>query len=388
MRTRLSKRASLVNPSATLGITSKAKKMRREGIDVVSFGAGEPDYDTPLNIKNAAKDAIDKGITKYTPSTGLIELKEVISGKFKKDNNLIYETSQIIVSCGAKHSIFNSVFALCEEGDEVIIPSPYWLSYPEMVALSGAKSVIIKAAEKNNFKFTEKELSSSITPKTKLLILNSPSNPTGSIYSENELRFIAKLAKEKDFFVISDEIYEKITYTGKKPVSIASLDKDIYERTITVNGVSKSYSMTGWRIGYLACAKDIASAISNIQDHTTSNPTSISQIASLEALKGDQSFVDKMVNEFAKRRDYMVKRLNFIKGFKANNPDGAFYIFCDISSFKMNSMDFCSKLLEEANVAIIPGGPFGWDTHVRFSFATSMENITKGLDKIEKWVKQ
>ncbi len=388
MKKVLSKRATLVKPSATLGITSKANKMRQEGIDIVSFGAGEPDYDTPQSIKNAGKDAIDKGKTKYTPSTGILELKQAVCEKFKVDNNLIYEPSQIIVSCGAKHSIYNAIFAICEEGDEVIIPSPYWLSYPEMVMLAGAKNVIVKTSEANGFRLTEKDLKTNITSRTKLLILNSPSNPTGSIYSEDELKFIARLAKENDFYIISDEIYEKISYTDKKIVSIASLDKDVFDRTITVNGVSKSYSMTGWRIGYLGCSKEIASAISNIQDHTTSNPTSISQAAALEAMKGDQSFVKTMVKEFVKRRDYMVNKLNSIKGFKASNPEGAFYVFSDISSFGMDSLKFCSKLLEEAKVAVIPGGPFGWDTHIRFSFATSMENIQKGLDRIEKWVKQ
>lgn len=388
MNIRLSKRAALIKPSATLGITSKAKKMRQDGIDVISFGAGEPDYDTPVNIKNAAIDAINKGITKYTPSTGILEIKHAIVEKFKKDNNISYEPSQIVVSCGAKHSIFNAIFTLCEEGDEVIIPSPYWLSYPEMVGLSGAKSIIVKTREENDFKLTENDLRSSITKKTKLLILNSPSNPTGSIYNEDELKFIAKLAKENNFYIISDEIYEKISYTAKKIVSIASLDKDACDRTITVNGVSKSYSMTGWRIGYLGCHPDIAKAISNIQDHTTSNPTSISQMAALEAIKGDQSFVKTMVLEFAKRRDYIVGRLNSIKGFSAKKPDGAFYVFSDISGFKMDSFKFCDKLLEEAKVAVIPGGPFGFNTHIRFSFATSMENITKGLDRIEKWAKQ
>ena len=307
---KLAKRVSDIAESVTLQITSKAKKMVKEGVDVVSFAAGEPDFDTPMQIKAAAMEAIKSGFTKYTPSSGILELREAISKKFKLDNSLDYPASQIVVSNGAKHSLNNVFQALCEEGDEVIIPAPYWLSYPAMVKMAEATPVFVNTSSKNNFKVTEKDLTARITRKTKCFILNSPSNPTGSVYSPDELKIIAKLAVKYNFYVISDEIYEKLIYGNTKHVSIASLGKDIYDRTITINGLSKSYSMTGWRIGYAAGPLDVMKAIANLQSHAASNPASISQKAALAAISGDQKCVEEMRAEFEKRRDLMVSMIN------------------------------------------------------------------------------
>ncbi len=384
---RLAKRVIDIAPSATLGITSKAKKMRESGIDVVSFGAGEPDFDTPAHIKEAAIEAIKRGNTKYTPSTGIPELKKAISEKFLKDNNLNYEPSQVVVSCGAKHSIYNVIQVLCEEGDEVIIPSPYWVSYPEMVKLAGATPVIVDTLQENNFKLTEKMLLAAISENTRVIILNSPSNPTGCVYSLDEFKMVSEVAKSEGIYVISDEIYEKLVYEDNKHYSIGTLGKAIYDLTITVNGVSKSYAMTGWRIGYIGAPKEIAGAISNLQDHSTSNPASISQMAALAALTQDQDCVEMMRKEFDKRRGYMVRRLNSIPGLFCTNPGGAFYAFCDISNTGMDSVTFSNELLEKKNVAVVPGEGFGWDSHIRLSFATSEDNIKKGLDRIEEFVK-
>jgi aspartate aminotransferase len=382
---RLAKRVSGIGESVTLGITSKAKKMVKEGIDVVSFAAGEPDFDTPDFIKQAAIKAINEGFTKYTPSSGMPELREAIARKFKKDNNLDYSPAEIVVSNGAKHSLYNIFQAICDKGDEVIIPAPYWLSYPAMVNLAEAKSVFIQTSATNNFKVTEKELAAGITDKTRCLILNSPSNPTGSLYSLDELKMIARLAVKHKFFVISDEIYEKLVYDNKPYVSIGSLGPDIHDLTITVNGVSKSYSMTGWRIGYAAGPIEVMKAIANVQSHATSNPCSISQRATLAGLEGDQRFMLDMRAEFQKRRDLMVSRLNKMKNISCIKPEGAFYVFCDISKFKQGSVKIANRLLEEARVAVIPGEPFGADSFIRFSFATSVGAINKGLDRIEEW---
>jgi len=385
---RLAKRVSSIASSVTLDITSKAKRMRKEGIDVVGLGAGEPDFDTPVHIKEAAKKAIDDGFTKYTPSSGIQELREAIAKKFAKDNGIDYKQPQIVVSSGAKHSLYNILQAICEKGDEVIIPSPYWLSYPEMVKMAEGRIVFVETKKSNNFKITEKSLKAAITKKTKALILNSPSNPTGCVYDLSELKFIAALAVKHNFFVISDEIYEKLIYDGKKHVSIASLGRDIYGLTITVNGVSKSYSMTGWRIGYAAGPLDVMEAISNLQSHATSNPASISQMAALAAMTQDQRFIDDMRAEFEKRRDLMVLGIGRIKNISCVKPEGAFYVFCDISKLNTYSLTLANRLLDEARVAVIPGGPFGSDSSIRLSFATSMDNITKGLDRIEEWVKR
>ena len=383
---KLTRRVSGIGESVTLEITSKAKKMANEGIDVVNFAAGEPDFDTPNHIKQAAIKAINEGFTKYTPSSGIPELREAISKKFKKDNNLYYPSSQIVVSNGAKHSLYNILQSICEKNDEVIIPSPYWLSYPAMVNLAEAKSVFIKTSAKNNFKITEKDLVSKITKNTKCFILNSPSNPTGSLYELDELEFIARLAVKHKFFVISDEIYEKLIYDNKKYVSIASLGTDIYGLTITVNGISKSYSMTGWRIGYAAGPIEVMKAIASMQSHTTSNPASISQKAALEAITGDQGFIDGMRSEFEKRRDLMVSSINKMKNISCTKPEGAFYIFCDISKLKESSIVIANRLLDEAKVAVIPGKAFGEDKFIRLSFAASMESISKGMDRLGEWV--
>ncbi len=393
---RLSKRIAKIEPSATLAITAKAKAMKADGIDVVGFGAGEPDFDTPHNIKQAAKQAIDQGFTKYTPASGIKELKQAICHKFRRDNNLEYKLDEIIVSCGAKHSIFNAILALCNENDEVIIPSPYWLSYPQMVKVAGARSVILETTSNSNFKIAPQQLRRVITPKTKLLILNSPSNPTGMVYAKEELQSITKILTEAGIFCISDEIYEKIIYDNQEHISIASLGRKMKELTIVVNGISKSYSMTGWRIGYAAGKKEIVQAMSNLQSHSTSNPNSIAQLAAVAALSGPQQEIKIMVEEFRKRRDYMVERINKINGFSCLKPQGAFYLFVDISKIIKqakykgkaieNSLSLAQIILSEARVAVVPGRVFGADQYLRISYATSMENIAKGLDRIEELV--
>jgi len=383
---KLANRVSDIAESVTLEITSRAKKMAREGIDVVSFAAGEPDFDTPVHIKQAAIKAINEGFTKYTPSSGTQELRDAISSKFKKDNSINYAPSQIVVSNGAKHSLYNIFQAICQKGDEVIIPAPYWLSYPAMVKIAEAKAVFVETKQENKFKSTEKELSSKITKKTRCLVLNSPSNPTGSVYSLDELEMIARLAVKHDFFVISDEIYEKLIYGDVKHVSIASLNKDIYDRTITVNGVSKSYAMTGWRIGYAAGPSDIMKAIANVQSHATSNPSSISQKAALAALSGDQECIERMRREFENRRDMMVSRLNTMRKISCVKPDGAFYVMCNISKMGLGSVKMANRLLEEAKIAVIPCEPFGADDFIRLSFATGVESIKKGMDRLNDWL--
>ena len=385
---RLAKRVLDIAESVTLQITSRAKKMVKEGIGVVNFAAGEPDLDTPMHIKAAGIEAIKSGFTKYTPSSGMLELREAIARKFKNDNALDYSPSQIVVSNGAKHSLNNVFQALCEEGDEVIIPAPYWLSYPAMVKMAQALPVYVSTTAENNFKVTEDGLAAKITEKTKCFILNSPSNPTGSVYSSEELKFIARLAVKNEFYVVSDEIYEKLVYGSAKHVSIASLGKDIYDRTITVNGLSKSYSMTGWRIGYAGGPAEIMKAIANLQSHAASNASSISQKAALAAIAGDQKCVEEMRQEFEKRRDFMVSRINNMGKISCTNPEGAFYVLCDVSKLKLSSVAAANRLLDEANVAVIPGEPFGDDSVVRLSFATGMNEIKKGLDRIEDWVKK
>ncbi len=386
---KISRRLGKVKESPTLAITAKAKEMKARGEDVVSFGAGEPDFDTPGNIKSAAIKSIEAGFTKYTPTSGIPDLKKAVCAKFLKDNGLSYEPSQIVVSCGAKHSLYNIFQAICDDGDEVIIPSPYWVSYVEMVKLAGGVPVILDTKQSDGFKVKPEALKSAITTKTVAFILNSPSNPTGSVYNRAELESIAGVLISNKIAVISDEIYEKIIYDGEKHISFASLSKDAYSLTFTVNGVSKSYSMTGWRIGYLGAPdKESAAAIGRLQDHSTSNPVSFTQKASLEAISGDQSCVYKMAEEFKKRRDYMVERVNSIKGFCCIRPKGAFYVFCDISQTGLSSFELARRLLEEEKVAVIPGEPFGCNTHIRLSFATSMEEIKKGLDRIEDWAKK
>ncbi|MFA5156337.1 MAG: pyridoxal phosphate-dependent aminotransferase [Candidatus Omnitrophota bacterium] len=384
--TRVSDRLKKIHPSSTLAITSKAKKLKAEGQDIVSFGAGEPDFDTPDFIKEAAIAAIKSGFTKYTPTTGIPDLKKAICEKFKRDNSLEYEPSQIVVSCGAKHSIFNILMALIKRGDEVLIPSPYWVSYPEMVNLCEGRPIFIKTAAQNNFKITPADLYKHITAKTKVLILNSPSNPCGTVYIEEELREIAAICVAKKIFVISDEIYEKIIFDGLKHVSIAGFDKDIYDLALTVNGMSKSYSMTGWRIGYFAGPQDIVDAVAKLQDHSTSNPASIAQKAAVAALASGEGFVKEMAAEFQKRRDFCLEKLAKIKRISVVKPEGAFYIFCNISKTKLDSLVFADRLLSEKLVAVIPGAAFGRDDYIRISFAASIEELDKGLSRIEAWL--
>lgn len=383
---KLSFRARSVSPSLTLAITAKAKKMKQEGMDVVGFGSGEPDFDTPDQIKLAAIKAIQQGFTKYTPESGIDELKNAICEKFRKENSLTYSPSQIVVSCGAKHSLYNIIQAVCGKGDEVIIPSPYWLSYPEMVNLAEAKSVFIETDESSGFRINISGLKKAITKKTKAIIINSPSNPTGAVYTKEELSEIGRLGAEKGILIISDEIYEKIIFDGNSHVSIASLGEGIFKNTVVVNGVSKSFAMTGWRIGYLAASdSELVTAVKNIQGHSTSNPASISQMAALEALKTSGAIVNEMRKVFEERRDYIVGRINKINGLSCMKPGGAFYVFCRIKKKSLSSMEAADRLLDEAKVAVVPGKVFGSDRHIRLSFATSMENIKKGLDRIEEW---
>ncbi|VVA43742.1 Aspartate aminotransferase [Candidatus Roizmanbacteria bacterium] len=382
---KLSKRALSINPSLTLSITAKAKEMKKQGLDVVSFGAGEPDFDTMLHIKEAAKKAIDEGFTKYTATSGIIELKEAICAKFRRDNWLDYEPKNIIVSTGAKQSLFNMIMVTIDPDDEVIIPVPYWVSYEEMVKIAEGKCVFLKT---NNFKINPQDLEKAITPKTKMLILCSPSNPTGVVYDEKELKQIAAICIKHNIYILSDEIYEKLIY-GKKHISIASVNEKIKKLTIVVNGVSKSYAMTGWRIGYAAAEEEIVKASTRLQDHTTSNPTSISQKAALAAINGPEDHVAKMIYEYKKRRDFMVDRLSRIEGIIASRPDGAFYVFANVSKFYSDevkgSMVFSQRLLEDAYVAVVPGIAFGDDRYVRLSFATGMEHIKRGLERMEKF---
>jgi aspartate aminotransferase len=383
---RISKRVAGIAPSQTLAISNKAKTMKKEGIDIVDFGAGEPDFDTPLHIKEAAKRAIDGGFTKYTASSGIPELKEAVAKKILRDNGFGYKPGEIIISCGAKHSLFNVIFALCDEGEEVIIPSPFWLSYPEMVRMAGAAPVFVETSEKNGFRATVHQIEKAITPRTKALIINSPSNPTGGVYAKDELMAIAELAVRKNIYVISDEIYDRIVYEGTKCASISEYGEKIRDLLIIVNGVSKTYSMTGWRIGYLAAPGPIAKAIDNLQSHSTSNPTSFVQTAAVEALAGDQSFVSNMVVAFKERRDYMMDRFAQMPNLSCVAPGGAFYVFPNISRTGKSSVQIAADLLEKAHVAVVPGDAFGRDTNIRLSFASSMENIKKGLDRIEKYL--
>ena len=393
----LSSRARGLKPSPTLAINAKAKSMQAQGIKVVSFGAGEPDFDTPENIKRAAIKAIQEGFTKYTAVGGIDELKDAIIQKLKRDNQLTYKRSEVLVSCGGKHSFYNLAQALFDQGDEVIIPAPYWVSYPPMVLLAGAAPVIIGTREEDNFKITPEGLKRAITPKTKALVLNSPSNPTGSAYTKKDLERIAEIAISSNFFVISDEIYEKIVYDGFEFRSIASLGEEIRKRTIIVHGVAKTYAMTGWRIGYTAGPEEIISAMNNIQSQSTSNPTSISQKASVEALIGSQDEVKKMVSAFAQRRNYIVDRLNEIEGVSCYKPIGAFYVFPNFSHYYgktyqgkkiNNSTGLADFFLDVARVAVVPGVEFGADPFERLSYATSMEDIREGIDRIEEALKR
>jgi aspartate aminotransferase len=393
----LSNRSKSLRPSPTLAINAKAKSMQAQGIQVISFGAGEPDFDTPQNIKEAAKKALDEGFTKYTAVGGIDELKDAIIKKFQRDSGLSYKRSEIIVSCGGKHSFYNLAQAIFDQGDEIIIPAPYWVSYPPMVSLAGGSPVIVETAEKNEFKIVPEELKKALTSRTKALIINSPSNPTGSAYGKKELERIAEIAISKNFFVISDEIYEKIVYDGFEFISIASLSEEMKTKTIIVHGVAKTYAMTGWRIGYTAGPEEVIAAMNNIQSQSTSNPTSIAQKASVEALAGPQDEVGKMVSAFAQRRNYIVDRLNKMPGVSCYKPAGAFYVFPNFSSYYAksyqgkkieNSTRLADFLLDVARVAVVPGVEFGADPFERLSYATSMEDIKEGLNRIEEALKK
>ena len=391
----LSKKAQSIESSVTLAITAKAKELKESGVDIVSFSAGEPDFNTPKNIIDAAIKAMENGNTKYTNTNGVISLREAICKKFKDDNGLVYNPSQIVVSTGAKQSIANALLAILNPGDEVIIPTPYWVSYPELVALADGKAVFVESYEEYSYKFTKENLEKVVTSKTKAIILNTPNNPTGAVYSRSELVEIAEFAEKYNLIIISDEIYEKLIYGEKKHISIASISQDAYERTIVINGLSKSYAMTGWRLGYCGASEKIARLMTNIQSHMTSNVCSITQYAAIEALSGPQDKVNEMIIEFEKRRDYMVETLKNIKKFSIIEPEGAFYIMInidkclgkEINGQKIeNSMDFSSKLLEYEKVAVIPGKAFGLDNYIRISYATSMELIEKGLKRINKFI--
>lgn len=385
---KFSERILTVEPSATLAITSKAKEMLSSGEDVVILAAGEPDFDTPDIIKEAAIKAIQDGKTKYTPASGTKSLKEAIAQKLKRDNGLDYSASEIVVSNGAKHSLYNTLQVICNPEDEVLIIPPYWLSYPEMVKLAGGKPKILPLRRENGFKNTAKDVESGITGKTKAIIINSPSNPAGVIYEEKELRQIAEVCLGKGIVMISDEIYEKIIFDGKKHFSVASVSEEAKALTVVINGVSKSYSMTGWRIGYSASSKEIASLSSTLQSQSTSNACSISQEAAECALRSDlEGEMEKNKDEFEARRDALMGLLKGEKKLKPFKPEGAFYLFCDVSNCGMDSMTFSKKLLQEKKVAVIPGGPFGDDNFIRISFATDLETIEKGIERIKEWVK-
>lgn len=390
----LSEKYRSVSPSSTLAIDSKYKEMKKSGLDVVGFGAGEPDFDTPRHIKDAAIKAINDGFTKYTPASGTLDLKKAICDKFKRENGLDYTIKNIVVSNGAKHALLNALGAIVNPGDEVLFSSPYWVSYKEMVKISDGVPVVIDTREEDNFKFTAEELEAAITDKTKALILNTPSNPTGMVYSESELAAIAEVVKKHDLFVISDEIYEHLIYDMERPRSIATID-GMKDRTIVVNGVSKTFAMTGWRIGYTAANEEITSLMANVQSHYTSNPNSIAQVAALAALTGPMDSVIEMKKAFNKRRLYMVERMNKIPGVSCIKPEGAFYVMMNISALKgkkidgktiETSDDFAGAFLEKELVAVVPCSGFGNDNFVRWSYATSMDNIKKGLDRLEKFI--
>ena len=382
----LASRATILTPSLTLSIDSKAKAMKSEGIDVCGFGAGEPDFDTPEHIKAATQAAIETGFTKYTPSSGTPELRQAIADKFHADNQLSYKPSQIIVSNGAKHSCYNAILATVQPGDEVIIPAPYWLSYPEMVRLAGGDPVFVQTKEENGWKMTSDEFQDAMTPRTKMVILNSPGNPTGAVYTRNELQAIVDVAADEEILILSDEIYEKLVYDDTKHISTASL-QGAYDITITVNGFSKAYAMTGWRLGYLGAPEPIAKAIDAIQSHSTSNPCSFAQKGAFAALKGDQQPVADMREEFNLRRNYMVNRINAIPRVSVVNPQGAFYVLVNIGQLGLNSTNFADRLLSKHHVAVVAGIAFGNDNTVRLSYATSLDIIKKGLDRFEEFCK-
>jgi aspartate aminotransferase len=390
-----SKKAQSVPPSATIAVTSRAKQLKADGVDIVSFGAGEPDFDTPQFIKDSAVQALDAGKTKYTAAAGIVELKTAIAEKLKRDNNLNYSPDQVIVNIGAKHSIYEAMQATLDDGDEVILPTPYWVTYIETIKLAGATPVVVRTSKENSYKITPEQLKDAVTDKTAMFVLNSPNNPGGFSYTPEELSALADVLKGTEVIVLSDEIYEKLIYGDTKFISFASLSEDAYNRTLTVNGLSKAFAMTGWRLGYTAGPIEVIKAMGRLQSHMTSNAVTFAQDAAITAINDNSDVVEKMRIEFEKRGEYMVQRLNAIEGVTCHQPTGAFYCFPDVSShFGRNiggaqitgSMDFAKALLEQANVALVPGEPFGCSDNVRLSFACSLQEIEKGLDRIEKWL--
>jgi aspartate aminotransferase len=384
----IAKNIAELSPSMTLAITSQAKALKKQGVDVLSFGAGEPDFNTPAHITAAAIEALNTGKTRYTESAGLIELREAIAAKLLIDNGLQYDPSLISVNCGAKHSCYNAIAAVVNPGDEVIIPAPYWTSYPEMVKMVGGIPVIVETKLENDWKITPDEFEDAMSPMTKMIIINSPGNPTGSVYSRDELKALGEIAAGEDILILSDEIYEKLVYGDEKHVSIASISKEIFDHTITINGFSKAYAMTGWRLGYTAAPKKIADAIDTIQSHTTSNPTSFAQYGAIAALQGDQQIVADMRDEFDVRRQYMLSRLQGIKNLKVMEPKGAFYFLVGIEQIGINSVNFCEKLLSKGKVAAVPGVAFGAEYTLRFSYATGLDVINAGMDRFEEFCGQ
>ncbi len=390
-------RINNMTPSATIEITSKIAELKKKGIEIIAFNIGEPDFDTPENIRERAKEGLDIGHTRYTPAAGTIELREEIAKKLYKENKLKYSYNDIIVSNGAKQSIMNALLTLCEKGDEVVIPSPYWVSYIEMVKLTGAKPVLVQLEEKDNFKLDIEKIKQNINEKTKCIMLNSPNNPTGSIYTEKQLREIGKICVDNDIYILADEIYEKLIYDGEKHISIGTFSEEIKNKTILINGVSKSYAMTGWRIGYAAGPRKLVKAMSDLQGHMTSGPNAPAQYASLEALANTEKSVEVMVKEFDRRRKYIVDRINSIEGMTCNLPKGAFYVMPNVKSFYgksyasykiKNSMDLTNYLLEEAKIAVAPGEAFGINNNIRIAYSNSMENIEKGMNQMENALKK
>lgn len=390
-----SKKAMNITPSITLAITAKAKELKGAGVDVVSFGAGEPDFNTPKNIMDAAIKSMEEGKTKYTPTSGIIELREAICKKLKEDNNLSYNSNQIIVSTGAKQCLADAFMAILNPGDEVIVPIPYWVSYPELIKLADGVPVFVEGKAENDYKYTLESLNKVVNDNTKAIIINSPNNPTGTVYSIEELKEIAEFAQKHDLIIISDEIYEKLIYDGKKHVSVASLSEDAYNRTIVINGFSKSYAMTGWRLGYAAGNAEVIKLMTSVQSHVTSNTNSIAQYAGVEALNGPKDEIEKMVKKFEERRNLMIDRIKSITGLSIIRPEGAFYVMINLENYLgksinenviNNSVDFSRELLEHEKVAVIPGSAFGLDKYIRLSYATSEELILKGLDRIERFL--
>ena len=383
---KLASRVNQVTPSLTLAIDSLAKEMKKNGEDVCSFSAGEPDFDTPTHIKAAAKKALDEGKTRYGPAAGEAGLRKAIAEKLLRDNQLAYNADNVIVTNGGKQSLYNLIMALIEAGDEVIIPAPYWLSYPEMVTLAGGTSVIVNTSLENQYKITPEQLEAAITPKTKLFVLNSPSNPTGIVYTPEEIAALAEIVVEKDILVVSDEIYEKILYDGAIHRSIASFGPEIFQRSIISNGFAKAFSMTGWRVGYIAGPVEIVKAMTKIQSHSTSNVCTFAQYGAIAALASSQDCIEEMVKAFSERRQYILERVRAIPGLDCPTPNGAFYVFIDISQIGLKSGDFCQKLLESQKVAAIPGIAFGADDCIRLSYATDLKTIEKGFDRIDQFI--